>query len=342
VSVTLADVAERAGVSPATVSRVLNSNYPVAASTRERVLRAVDELDYVVNGHARALAASSSDVLGIVVNDVADPFFGLMAGAVQAEASKEDLLAVICNTAGSPDEELRYIRLLLRQRAKAVVLTGGSRSGEAAYVEEFDALVRQADAAGTQVITCGRPAVAGSPAIALTFDNRRGAEGLTRHVVALGHRRIAYVTGPRASSTSADRLQGHRDALRQAKIPFDKGLVVHGTFDREAGVDAAVRLLDRLDRPTAIVAANDLIALGLIAGARELGVKVPAEVSVVGFDDLPFSVDTFPSLTTVRIPLVEVGRRAGRIAIGHERVAPGSVVRIRSELVVRDSLAAPR
>ena len=131
-TVTLADVAARAQVSPATVSRVLNGNYPVAASTRERVLKAVDELDYVLNGPASALAAATSDLVGILVNDIADPFFGIMASAIQAEIGGPggraggERLAVVCNTGGSPERELTYLTLLQRQRAAAVVLTGGA------------------------------------------------------------------------------------------------------------------------------------------------------------------------------------------------------------------------
>ncbi len=132
-TVTLADVAARAQVSPATVSRVLNGNYPVAASTRERVLRAVDELDYVLNGPASALAAATSDLVGILVNDIADPFFGIMASAIQigglgrrAGRAGGEQLAVVCNTGGSPERELTYLTLLQRQRAAAVVLTGGA------------------------------------------------------------------------------------------------------------------------------------------------------------------------------------------------------------------------
>jgi len=131
-TVTLADVAARAQVSPATVSRVLNGNYPVAASTRERVLKAVDELDYVLNGPASALAAATSDLVGILVNDIADPFFGIMAAAIQSEIGGPggraggERLGVVCNTGGSPERELTYLTLLQRQRAAAVVLTGGA------------------------------------------------------------------------------------------------------------------------------------------------------------------------------------------------------------------------
>ncbi len=149
-TVTLADVAARAQVSPATVSRVLNGNYPVAASTRERVLKAVDELDYVLNGPASALAAATSDLVGILVNDIADPFFGIMASAIQAEIGGPggraggERLAVVCNTGGSPERELTYLTLLQRQRAAAVVLTGGAIE-DAAHQAAMDGEAAQAD-----------------------------------------------------------------------------------------------------------------------------------------------------------------------------------------------------
>lgn len=339
-TVTLVDVAAQAGVSPATVSRVLNANYPVAAGTRERVLRAVSELNYVVNAHARALAVSASDVLGVVVNNVSDPFFGLLASAVQGEASEENLLAVICNTGGSPVEELRYLRLLLRQRARAIVLTGGHQD-DPVYLAELAGLIRQATEAGTRVVLCGRPPIQGVPAITLEFDNRRGAQALTQHVLTVGHREIAYITGPDGHTTTRARLQGHRDALVLHGVPADEGLVVSGTFDRESGWEAATVLLRRGRPPTAILAANDNVALGVLAAVRECGLQVPKDLSVAGFDDLPFSIDAYPALTTVRLPLVQAGHRAGRIAIGHERVAPGTVVTIRPELIVRDSVARP-
>ncbi|MER6017593.1 LacI family DNA-binding transcriptional regulator, partial [Streptomyces anulatus] len=163
-TVTLADVAARARVSPATVSRVLNGNYPVAASTRERVLRAVDDLDYVLNGPASSLAAATSDLVGILVNDIADPFFGIMAGAAQTQIGGPgdgsgraggEKLAVICNTGGSPERELTYLTLLQRQRAAAVVLTGGAVEDPAHQAAMSAKLTKLADA-GTRIVFCGR------------------------------------------------------------------------------------------------------------------------------------------------------------------------------------------
>src|SRR5689334_18126373 len=168
-TVTLADVAARAQVSPATVSRVLNGNYPVAASTRERVLRAVDDLDYVLNGPASSLAAATSDLVGILVNDIADPFFGIMAAAIQSEIG------------GPPERELTYLTLLQRQRAAAVVLTGGAVD-DAPHAAAVAAKLRKLGDAGTQVVLCGRPPAPDAPeAIALTFDNRGGGQQLTEH-----------------------------------------------------------------------------------------------------------------------------------------------------------------
>ncbi|MFJ8609851.1 LacI family DNA-binding transcriptional regulator [Streptomyces sp. NPDC093675] len=344
-TVTLADVAARAQVSPATVSRVLNGNYPVAASTKERVLRAVDELDYVLNGPASALAAATSDLVGILVNDIADPFFGIMASAIQSEIGGPggraggERLAVVCNTGGSPERELTYLTLLQRQRAAAVVLTGGAVEGTA-HVEAVGSKLRKLSAAGTRIVLCGRPPA--PEAIALTFDNRGGALRLTEHLIALGHRRLGYIAGPQERTTTRHRLEGHRAALAAAGVEDDPRLTVHGLYDRRAGYEATLELLCREPSLTAVVAANDTVALGACAALRDSGLRIPEDVSVAGFDDLPFAIDAVPALTTVRLPLAEAGARAGRVAMGREEPPPGGITTVGGELMVRGSTAAPR
>ncbi|MER7397288.1 LacI family DNA-binding transcriptional regulator [Streptomyces sp. NPDC000151] len=374
-TVTLADVAARAGVSAATVSRVLNSNYPVAEATRDRVLRAVAELEYVANGPASALAAATSDLVGILVNDVADPFFGVLASAVQSEMSGDgtsggEKLAVVCNTGGSPERELTYLTLLHRQRAGAVVLTGGATE-DPAHTAALAARVARLSAAGTQVVLCGRPplpswtpagdgraaegtaaassaagssasaAGAGPAPLTVAFDNRGGARSLTEHLVALGHRRIGCVAGPEGLTTTRHRLEGHRAALAAHDIADAPGRTVHGAYDRASGYAAAHELLRRDEDLTAVVAANDTVALGVCAALREHGLRVPEDVSVAGFDDLPFSMDAVPALTTVRLPLTEAGARAGRLAMGREPAPADGVALLSSELVIRKSTAAP-
>jgi LacI family transcriptional regulator len=359
-AVTLADVAARAGVSSATVSRVLNGNYPVAGSTRERVQRAVAELDYVVNGQARALAAASSDLVGVLVNDVADPFFGLIASALQREiaggsgnASSGGKLAVVCNTGGSPESELTYLTLLERQRAAGVVLTGGAVE-DGPHTATVSARLSRLASSGTRIVLCGRPPLPGpAPGITtLTFDNHGGARRLTEHLLSLGHRRIGCVAGPIERSTTRHRLEGHFAALAArglAPRPDDGAdladlpgqPVVHGGYDRASGYDGALELLRKDPSVTAIVAANDAAALGVCAALRDRGLSVPGDISVAGFDDLPFSVDASPALTTVRIPLQEAGARAGRLVLGRSAPPPGSVATVTTELMVRDSTAPP-
>ncbi|MGQ4383223.1 LacI family DNA-binding transcriptional regulator [Streptomyces sp. SAS_270] len=347
-TVTLADVAARAQVSPATVSRVLNGNYPVAASTRERVLRAVDELDYVLNGPASSLAAATSDLVGILVNDIADPFFGIMASAIQSEIGGPggraggERLGVVCNTGGSPERELTYLTLLQRQRAAAVVLTGGAIENTA-HVAAVSAKLSKLAAAGTRVVLCGRPPVPDTPeAIALTFDNRGGGRELTEHLIGLGHRQLGYIAGPEERTTTRHRLEGHRDALAAHGIKDDPQRTVHGRYDRRSGYEATLELLRRDPSLTAIVAANDSVAVGACAALRESGLRTPDDVSVAGFDDLPFSIDAVPALTTVRLPLSEAGARAGRIAMGREEPPPGGIATVRGELMVRGSSGRPR
>ncbi|MFG3345492.1 LacI family DNA-binding transcriptional regulator [Streptomyces sp. NPDC048018] len=345
-TVTLADVADRARVSPATVSRVLNGNYPVAAATRERVMRAVDELDYVPNGPASSLAAATSDLVGVLVNDIADPFFGIMAGAAQGAIGEAgagraggEKLAVVCNTGGSPERELTYLTLLQRQRAAAVILTGGALE-DAAHLAAMTAKLTRLTDAGTRVVLCGRPPLPGLAASTLAFDNRAGARRLTEHLLTLGHRRIGYAAGPADRTTTRHRLEGHREALRAAGT--GEGPTVHGSYDRASGYDATVELL-RLDPDlTAVVAANDTVALGVCAALRDRGLSIPGDVSVAGFDDLPFSVDAVPALTTVRLPLQEAGARAGRLALGTEDTPPGGLATVPAEVVVRGSTGRPR
>lgn len=240
-TVTLADVAARARVSPATVSRVLNGNYPVAESTRERVLRAVDELDYVLNGPASSLAAATSDLVGVLVHDIADPFFGVMASAAQSAIGESgsgrgggEKLAVVCNTGGSPERELTYLTLLQRQRAAAVILMGGSIEDPEHLAATTGKLAKLAEA-GTRVVLCGRPPVTGDAnAAALVFDNRGGARRLTEHLLELGHRRIGYAVSPADRTTTRHRLEGHRAALTAAGAA--EGPTVHGAYTRQAGL----------------------------------------------------------------------------------------------------------
>ncbi|MFJ8209625.1 LacI family DNA-binding transcriptional regulator [Streptomyces sp. NPDC096033] len=350
-AVTLAEVAVRAGVSPATVSRVLNGGYPVAGDTRTRVERAVEELGYIANASARALAAATSDLVGILVHDIADGYFGILAGSLQgaldpAGGGEPRRLAVVCNTQGAPAAETAYLTLLEGQRAGGVVLTGAAAE-DPEHTAALTLRVARMAAAGTRVVLCGRPPVPvpeALPVATVVFDDRGGAFRLAEHLLTLGHRRIAYIAGPPGRSTTRERLAGHREALRRHDPALPEAcdaLTVHAGFERSAGYDATRELLRRGVPFTAVAAANDTAAAGVAAALREAGLRIPEDVSVTGFDDLPFSQDTAPALTTVRVPLREAGALAAQLVTGRRPLPPGGITTLPTELMVRASTAPP-
>jgi LacI family transcriptional regulator, galactose operon repressor len=332
---TLADVATRAGVSAATVSRVLNGSSVVSAATRARVERAINDLEYVVNGHARALAAAASEVIGVIVGDMSDPFFAHIVAGVQDQTFLAHQLALVCSTGGDPQREIGQLEHLRKLRARGVILIGG------AMQESSPELTRQLAGfvqRGSRVVLCGRPPVPQLPqACAITFDNTGGTMRLVEFLTGLGHQRIGYVTGPPLRSTTRERLHGFRLATHD----HSPELFAEGAFTRESGWHASQELLQ--DRSiTAIVAANDLMAAGALAAVRASGRAVPTHTSVAGFDDIEFCQDTHPPLTTVRLPLREAGAQAGRIACGLEEPPLDGVVRLGAELVVRDTTGPVR
>lgn len=350
-AVTLAEVAAHAGVSPATVSRVLNGGYPVAGGTRTRVERAVEELGYIANGPARALAAATSDLVGVLVHDVADSFFGILAGSLQSALDptgpgETRRLAVVCNTGGVPAAEIAYLGLLEGQRAGGVVLTGGAVE-DPDHTTALAARVSRMAATGAPVVLCGRPPLPvapGLPVATLVFDDHAGAFRLAEHLLTLGHRHIAYLAGPPGLSTTRERLAGHQAALRRhdpARADACAALTVQAGFERAAGYDATRELLRRGRPFTAVAAANDTVATGAAAALREAGLRIPEDVSVAGFDDLPFAVDTAPALTTVRVPLRAAGVLAAQLVTGRRALPPGGITTLPTELMVRGSTAPP-
>ena len=339
-AVTLADVAARAGVSPATVSRVLNGNYPVAEATRRRVERAVRDLDYVVNAHARALLHATSGMIGVILADIADPFFAAIAKGIHAAAADLRRLVVVCTTQGSHAEELAYIEMLRRQRAEVVILVGGSIA-DRSYRRELAAHARGLKAQGARLVFCGRPALNRTLAVGhVTFESADASKALAESLATAGHRHIAYIAGPSTLTIATDRQSEFSQALHQVGLELDERLTMPGDFSRQSGYDAARRLLASGANFTALCAANDLMAIGALAAFREAGVRVPDDVSLAGFDDIPGAQDVTPALTTVRLPLEEAGRRA--VSLAFAGAAFTEPIRLPAELVVRDSVAPAR
>ena len=329
----ITDVARRAGVSAATVSRVLNRNYPVSGPVRRRVLEAVQDLGYVANAHARALLKSTSGTVGVILHDVADPYFAEIVRGIQEVAGARDRLVVICSSLREAGREITYIEMLRAQRVDAVVMAGGHLLDDE-YALALREQALRLHAQGGRLVICGRHPV---PADAVVPDNTGGAARLVRHLLARGHRRIAHVSGPSNFSTTEDRLEGYRGALASYGLDPDPALITTGDFDRDGGYAGAGRLIAAGVEFTALFAANDLAAVGAVRRLQEAGLRVPEDVSVAGFDDLPVARDVTPPLTTVRVPLVEMGRESMRLALRSPAEAR-QVTRMETRLVERDSV----
>jgi LacI family transcriptional regulator, galactose operon repressor len=337
INVTISDVATTAGVSPTTVSRVLNGGYPVAEPTRLQVEKVVRDLGYIRNAHAQALRGTSTGVVGVIIHDVADPYFSEIVAGIQEVAAANHRLVVLCNSLRDPASELQYVQMLRGQRVDAIILTGGAIE-DAAYLrairQDANALKQQ----GARMVICGRHSSVTTPTV--VPDNRRGGELLTIHLIEKGHRRIVEIMGPSKFSTTEERSAGHRKALADAGVQADPRLAVHGDFTRDGGYEATRSMLSSGAAFTAIYAANDQMAVGALAALREAGLRVPEDVSLVGFDDIPTIRDLLPRLTTIRVPMREMGRRSMQIAIDGGDQRPRVVV-LPVELVERESVARP-
>jgi LacI family transcriptional regulator, galactose operon repressor len=337
---TLADVARRAGVSTATVSRIINdSPKPVGDALRARVLAAVAELQFVPNANARQLARADRGTVGVIVHDVSDPYFAEITRGLQRVATEHGRLVIICNSYRDPERELAYVELLHAHQAAAIVLAG-SGYHDASATARLDRMLRGYQRTGGRVAVIGRHEHAGD---AVLPRNEHGGYLAGDALHRLGHTAIGVIAGPRRLTTTTDRLAGLRRAARAHGHRLTSRHIVYADFDRDGGARATAQLLDRHPGLTALAALNDSMAIGALARLRERGVAVPEQVSVIGFDDMPVSVDVTPPLSTVRLPLVEIGARAMSLALRE----PGGGARgplvehAEAELVLRGSTAPP-
>ncbi|MEO3755346.1 LacI family DNA-binding transcriptional regulator [Streptomyces sp. B6B3] len=340
---TLRDVAERAGVSMATVSRVLADNYPVAQRTRQRVLRAIRELDYVANTHARALRGRGTPTVAFVLNDVRGASFAQVAHGVEEEAARRGRICLICTTQGDPERELSVVRTMREQGAGAVILIGGVVD-DAAYREQMTGIAHSLDASGSRLVLCGRPPLGPDvPATCVEYDNEGGAYAVVSRLLAQGHRRILFLgADAEGTTTVAGRMAGYRRALADYDAPAEEGLVQRADFNR---ADAYERLRGRIRQGvdfTAVFAVTDIAAAGALAALTDSGLTVPDDVSLVGYDDVDPATDLRPQLTTVHVPYEELGRTAVRLALGLREGESSSAEQhalLGTHVVIRDSTA---
>lgn len=325
---TIYDVARQAAVSPSTVSRVLAGRGTVSDATREMVLSVARDLGYRPNQIARSLATQDSDTIAVLLPDIANPFFPSLVKAIQEEAGRSGLTVLLGSSGDDVDNERRYLDTMLSKQVRHVFVVGLGlpRAEIEAYTK-----------AGLIFIALDR-ALAGVSGYLVQSDNRAGARLATRHLIELGHRRIAHLSGPPGVSVSRERKRGFLEAMREAGLPVDERLIVTSPFSEDGGAAAFARLPDEY---TAIFAANDLIAIGALFEAHQRGRVVPDDFSLIGFDDVPLTRYTSPQLTTV---CQDVGAmaRAGMDLIRADRVTPRRrVVTLPVSLQIRQSTARP-
>lgn len=331
---TIHDVARRAGVSATTVSHVINSTRPVSNELRGRVVVAMDELGFQPNALARSLRRKQSHTIGLVVPDTANPFFAEMARGIEDTAYAAGHTVILCNSDGETARESLYLELLLKRQVDGIVLVSAGES-----IEVSRTLLERA----LPIVMVDREL----PGVALDCvftDQIAGGRMATDHLLGLGHTRIGCITGPTGLAPSEGRAAGYMASLHNAGRTVDPALIVCGDFHDNSGYANAMTLLAQAERPSALFACNDLMAIGAMAAARALHIAIPGDLSIVGYDDIGLAAYMNPPLTTVAQPKYELGRVAAQMLL--ERTADHSLpprrVLLRSSLVVRESTAPPR
>jgi len=325
---TIRQVAEKARVSPTTVSHVINNTRFVSKDVQRRVRAAMDELGYRPNALARSLRRGETHTLGLVLPDSANPFFAEVGRCIESAAFELGYSVILCNTEGDSAKEHLYLDVLSKKQVDGVIFVATGHQADALRV-----LLRQMPVV---VVDRDLPDVEVDAVLA---DNRRGGYLATQHLVDLGHRRIGCIAGPSNVTPSAQRVTGYREALFEANLPVDESLILRGDFHPESGWAAARNLLSRPDAPTALFACNDLMAIGVMRAAAETGRRVPADLAIVGFDDIELATYTIPPLTTIGQPKMEMGRAAVKLLVDRicDRARPLHRELLPTQLVVRGS-----
>jgi LacI family transcriptional regulator len=292
------DVAERAGVSVTSVSHFVNKTRPISNAMQVRIEQAMAELSFKPNALARSLRLKQTKSVGVIVPDSTNPFFANITHSIEKELFAYQYNVILGNSDSNVDRALIYLRVMTERQVDGLIFIDVGASG--------DALKELLPRLSIPLVLVDR-VIPGLDVDYVTVTNTKGGFDATNHLLSLGHRRIACLTGPPDLPTSADRRQGYIQALTDAGISPDEKLIYAGDFQIESGYTGGIHLLERSPRPTAIFAANDLMAVGVMRAAADLGLSVPAELSVVGFDDIPLARFSTPALTTITQPTLQIG-----------------------------------
>ena len=328
-SSTSEDVARKAGVSVATVSRVLNDSPHVSAAVRRKVLRAAKSLNYQPNRTAQRLRAKRSHVIGLVISDIQNPFFTSVVRGIEDVAYKHDYSVVLCNSDEDPEKERLYINVMRAEAVAGVIL---------ASTTETNPLVADLFDHDIPVVAIDRR-IKDKRVDSVLAANTQGAFQAVSHLIALGHRRIGFVGLPLTRTTGKERYDGYARALREHGLPVSRQLVRIADAKQQGGHQRTVDLMTERPSITALFVANNLMTLGALGAIRERGMKIPDDISVVGFDDMPWATLLEPPLTAVAQPTYELGQRAAELLL--ERLKqpqkPATHIELKTSLIIRGS-----
>lgn len=331
---TMRDVAKLAGVAPITVSRALNNSGYVSPETRAAVEAAADQLNYVPNMLAHSLRSKSTRTIALIMADITNPFWTAVARGVEDAASEQGFIVIFCNTDENQAKEEQYVSMLLRRRVDGVLLVPTSSSGET---------VARLQAQGVKVVVLDRR-VQGADVDVVRGDSFQGAYELGRHLIRQGHRRIGLLNGAEAISVSLERTNGYMQALQEAGIEPDPALIFYGNFTVESGYAQARQILAQSPRPTALFTGNNFIAIGALRALSEQGLRVPEDISIVSFDDLPFTYTQDRLITVAAQPTYALGTIATQHLLQRitaDDAPPTQEIVLPVELIFRTSVVPP-
>lgn len=328
----LVDVAEAAGVSLASASRAMSGGTGISPEVAAHVRRIALELGYEPNLHARGLAGGLVPTIGLVVHEIGDPYFSEIASGVIRSATLENRSVQIAQADRTPDSELAQVQALLRQRVGSIIIAGSGYS-DPGHEQKMTQALADFALAGGRAAVIGRHYL---PIDAVLPDNHLAGVSVGKHLAELGHRRIGVVAGPLELNTVADRIAGLREGTSDADIELT---IVSNQFTREGGIAGARELIGR--DLTAIVGLNDAMAIGILSELRQHGIRVPDDISVVGFDDIAVAADVAPALTTARIPMFEMGQHAVALIL-RPASDEARTITTTHELIVRASSGPPQ
>jgi LacI family transcriptional regulator len=337
---TIKDVAERAGVSITTVSHVINDTRFVSEDLQKRVYDAMRELDYHPNTLARSLRSGRTKTIGLIVPDISNLFFAEVARKIEDRGLEHGYSVILCNTDDEGSKESEYINVLIAKQVDGIIFISAGFRGENLQKPLSNKI---------PIVIADRDIVE-VPADVVLVNNRQGGYLATSYLIGLGHKRIACISGPSRLTPSAQRIEGYRQALKEAGLEENGSLEIAGNFRYQGGESAMLKLLDGSDQPTAVFACNDMMALGAMRAINNHGLRVPKDFSLVGFDDIPISECVYPSITTIAQPIkqmadIVVDYLVERIDIkSNRKIKEMPEFRrtiLETQLVVRDSCSNP-